>query len=217
MTRQVFYLHGFTSSAQSTKARFFRERFRALGIDLHCPDFNEPDFGTLTITRMLDQVSNLVEERPPGAVALIGSSLGAFVAVEAAARSSAARAVDRLVLLAPALDFSLANDKTITPSDLQTWRTTGTLDIFHYHYGATRPLAYEFYRDAQRYQPLHTDLRIPMLVFQGTRDDVVDPESVRRFASQRPNVTLRMLDDGHQLLDHLDLLWNETATFLDLR
>ena len=41
---RVFYLHGFASSAESTKAAYFGERFAALHVPFRCPDFNEPDF-----------------------------------------------------------------------------------------------------------------------------------------------------------------------------
>ena len=56
-----------------------------------------------------------------------------------------------------------------------------------------------------------------MLVFQGTRDTVVRPASVQAWAASRHNVTLRMLDDDHQLQGHLDEIWRESAEFLDLR
>jgi len=54
--RHLFYLHGFASSPKSTKVGYFRERLAEHGIDLRCPDFNQPDFSTLTMTRMLDQL-----------------------------------------------------------------------------------------------------------------------------------------------------------------
>ena len=104
----VFYLHGFVSSPQSTKAAWLAERLRPYGLSLHCPDFNAPDFATLTTTRMIAQVEEAIRRLPPGPVTLIGSSLGGFVAWHAAARrhggpSRTAQPIDRLVLLAPAL------------------------------------------------------------------------------------------------------------------
>ena len=39
---------------------------------------------------------------------------------------------------------------------------------------------------------------------------------VRRFAQGRPSVTLRLVDDDHQLHGSLDAIWRETATFLAL-
>ena len=85
----VFYLHGFASSAASTKAAFLAGRLAERGITLQTPDFNEPDFSTLTITRMIDQTITAIAALPPDRVVLIGSSLGAFVAIHVAARLSA--------------------------------------------------------------------------------------------------------------------------------
>ena len=80
----AIYLHGFASSPQSTKALYFAAKLRERGIDLLTPDFNEPDFSTLTITRMIDQVASLMNGRRGSSVTLIGSSLGGFVAVQTA-------------------------------------------------------------------------------------------------------------------------------------
>src|SRR5688500_3274143 len=99
---RIFYLHGFASSARSSKATFVASRLRELGVELHTPDFNAPDFSTLTITRMVDQVGRAIGSAPDPVV-LIGSSLGAFVAVQVALKHPGR--VARMVLLAPALDF----------------------------------------------------------------------------------------------------------------
>ena len=79
----VLYLHGFASSAASTKAAYFKARFAEHGIAMRTPDFNQPEFSTLTVTRMVDQVLAEIEALPPGPVVLIGSSMGAFVALQA--------------------------------------------------------------------------------------------------------------------------------------
>src|SRR3989304_906819 len=100
---QAIYLHGFASSPAPAKATRFGRELRARGIPFACPDFNEPAFETLTATRMLEQTDAAIAAAT-APVALIGSSLGAFVAVHAADRDRG-RTVDRLVLLAPALDF----------------------------------------------------------------------------------------------------------------
>src|SRR5262245_40205517 len=138
----VFYLHGFASSAQSSKARFFSERLASLGLPLHLPDFNEPDFFTLTVTRMLDQLDEAIAALPAGPVVLIGSSLGAFVAWHSAARRAAraagavgaagasgaggrdAHPIEKLVLLAPALDFGKNRMKELGEAGLAKWKDT---------------------------------------------------------------------------------------------
>ena len=80
---QVLYLHGFASSPRSSKATFFAEKLASKGINMVTPDLNEPDFSTLTVSRMLKQAGDAVDAAG-GPLALIGSSLGGFVAVQAA-------------------------------------------------------------------------------------------------------------------------------------
>jgi len=210
----VLYLHGFASSAQSSKAAFFRTRLEEHGVAIGTPDFNQPDFSTLTITRMVDQVIEAVDAGPAGPVALIGSSLGAFVAVQAALRLPAR--VDRLILLAPALDFGGNRMRALGDKGLDEWQRTNRLDVFHYGFGRVMPVHYELYADARRYDSFNAALGVPVQVFQGRADTAVDPESVRVWAEARPYVELHMLDDGHQLLGSLDYVWTESARFLGL-
>ena len=83
--RHVIYLHGFASSPASSKAKRFGRELAARGVGFSCPDLNEPAFDTLTVTRMLDAAAGAIAEAA-GPVALVGSSLGAFVALHAADR-----------------------------------------------------------------------------------------------------------------------------------
>jgi uncharacterized protein len=210
--RAVFYLHGFASSAKSTKASYLGERFREHGVTLRCPDFNEPDFATLTITRMLDRLDREMTAAGSGPAALIGSSLGGSLAVLAAERFAAR--VDRLVLLAPAVMFAKAGHHLLPPERIDEWRRKGALPFFHYADSRERLLNFAFYEDSLTYDPFRAALRQPTLVFQGLRDTSVDASTVERFASTRPNVTLSLLDDDHQLLASLPRIWNDVAPFL---
>src|SRR5712671_3977927 len=89
----VVYLHGFASSPASTKVGYVTERFREHGVDVRCPDLNQPDFATMTLTRMLDQLRGELM-RLAGPATLIGSSLGGTLAILAA--SCLAAQVERL-------------------------------------------------------------------------------------------------------------------------
>ena len=222
--RHVLYLHGFASSANSKKAAFFAERLRPYGVSVHCPDFNEPDFETMTVTRMLEQVDAAIAELPPGPVILIGSSLGGFVAYHTAFRHAAPRGrartsdrpIDRLVLLAPAFEFGRIPFGGMTEADLVTWRETDRYEVFHHAENRPRAIRYAIYEDAQRYDSGRSLVETPALVFQGRRDTVVNPGVVQRFAAARPAMALRMVDDDHQLGASFELMWREIAAFFGL-
>lgn len=235
---RVFYLHGFASSAASSKAAYFKSRFAEHGISLQAPDFNEPDFSTLTITRMVGQVLADIDALPSQPVVLIGSSLGAFVAVQATERqrqrnradsapveepltSGVSRApsgawIDRLVLLAPALDFGRRREFALGDRTHEAWKASGFTNVFHYGYGRVIPVGYELYTDACGYECESLDLEVPVLIFQGRHDTVVDPAAVEAWAKRRPGVELRMVDDDHQLAGSLDYMWGEMRRFLGL-
>jgi pimeloyl-ACP methyl ester carboxylesterase len=210
--RDVFYLHGFASSPHSTKSAYVGERLRARGVRFECPDFNEPDFATLTITRMLDDVLRWCERVETPGAALIGSSLGAAVAILAARRLGPK--IDRLVLLAPAVMFGKPGKHLITPDKVDEWRKQGALPFFHYGYGENRLLNFGFYEDTLRYDVFAAALEQPTLIFQGTRDTAVDYRDVEAFARTRSNVTLTLLDDDHQLLSSLPVIWPQIEGFI---
>jgi pimeloyl-ACP methyl ester carboxylesterase len=216
------YLHGFASSPQSSKAQFFAERLAARGIALRCPDLNAPDFGTLTVSRMVAQTEVVLATLPPGPVVLMGSSLGGFVAWHVAARVQAGLAppaaahLARLVLLAPAFDFGAGDLGGIGAEGVARWKESGWHTFFHHAYDEPRRVHYALYEDARRYRSDLAVVSCPTLVFQGERDESVDPQMVAEFAARRPTILLRLLDDGHQLLDHMETLWSETSSFLGI-
>jgi uncharacterized protein len=222
--RHVLYLHGFASSAKSKKAAFFADRLRPYGINVQCPDFNEPDFASVTVSRMIQQVEAALAALEPGPVALIGSSLGGFVAFHTAVRRAAARGrartashpVDRLILLAPAFDFGRTAFGGLDAAALEAWRRTDAYEVFHWGENRPRALRFAIYEDAQDYDSAACALDTPALVIQGRRDTVVDPAMVSAFAAKRPFMATRMVDDDHLLMSSLDLIWEESAAFLGL-
>lgn len=216
-TPHVLYLHGFASSPASSKAGLFRERLAAHGRELHCPDLNGTDFSTLTTTRMVAQVGATVAGLPPGPVVLIGSSLGAFVALHVAEAATAGpHPVERLVLLAPALDFGRRPVGDLGAEGMARWRDEGWWETTHHASGERCRVHYELFRDAQRYDSFAVRRTLPMLILQGSRDDVVDPAMVARFAAARPHVRLIVLDDDHRLAAAPEALWSAVAPFLGL-
>ena len=209
----VVYLHGFASSAASSKAIYLGERLRASGVDFQAPDLNLPDFTTLTVSRMLEHTGVLIDGAS-GPITLVGSSLGGFVAVNAAAKWP--DRVTRLVLFAPALDFSDSGLRGPGGADVAEWKRTGSLNVFHFGYGRMMPIHYGLYDDARRYDAMHARVDVPTLVFQGRRDTAVDPATVEQWSRARPNVELHMLDDGHQLTESVEYIWEQMQRFLGI-
>ena len=209
----VIYLHGFASGSASGKATYIGQRLRERGIEFQAPDLNLPDFTTLTVTRMLEQTHAMLEKagRP---VTLIGSSLGGFVAVNAAQKWP--ELVDRVVLMAPALDFSDTGLSGPGGVSIEEWKQAGQLNIFHFGYGRMIPIHYDLYADARRYNAMDADLKMPVLVFQGLKDTAVSPATVEAWSRRRPNVELHMLDDDHQLTASLSYIWQKLETFLPI-
>jgi pimeloyl-ACP methyl ester carboxylesterase len=213
MERSVFYLHGFASSPKSTKAAYLAERFRPHGVTLRCPDFNQPDFATLTLTRMLEQLDR--ELATAASSTLIGSSLGGTLAILAAAAFGAR--VDRLVLLAPAVMFAKEVHALLPPERVAEWRRLGRLPFFHYGDHTERMLNVTFYEDSFRYNPFNAAFSQPTRIFQGTKDSSVDPRVVEAFSRARPNVALSLLEDDHQLTNSLPQIWDGVSAFLEMK
>jgi uncharacterized protein len=209
----IVYLHGFASSPDSTKARYFGEQLRQYGRSLYCPDLNHPDFATLTMSRMLGQLEALLDEIG-GPATLIGSSLGGTLAVLAASRFGSR--IDRLVLMAPAVMFAKPGHHLLPPERIEEWRRNGALPFFHYAANEERPLNFSFYEDSLQHDAFGAAFLQPTLIFQGLRDSSVDYRTVEQFARDRSNVTLSLLDDDHQLTASLPRMWHDVEAFLGL-
>ena len=204
---RIVYLHGFASSPQSGKARFYASKFEALGIPFTAPQLDEGNFEGLTITGQLRVVERAVGSEQ---VVLMGSSLGGYIAALFAARSVQ---VDKLVLLAPAFHFPTRWRARYSDEELELWRKRGTIPFFHYGFKEERGLGFQIVGDALKYED-EPAFAQPALVLHGRNDEVVPAELSKAFAEGHPNVTLRLFDSGHELTDVLDQLWTETARFL---
>ncbi len=207
MTGRVLYLHGFASSPASTKAGFFRERFRGAGIDLEIPDLAAGDFEHLTITGQLEMIQRAARGEP---VALLGSSLGGYLAALYAARHAELR---KVVMMAPAFCFAKGWAKRLGPEAVAEWKRTGWIDVYHYGVGGTRRLGVQLLTDAEAYED-YPAFAQPALIFHGNRDPVVPVELSEHFVAADSNARLITYPSGHELVDVLEPMWEETRAFL---
>src|ERR1700733_7246523 len=125
MLMRIVYLHGFASSPQSSKARFFADRFAAMGVPFTAPELDEGNFQGLTISSQLKVVAKTVRDER---VILMGSSLGGYLAALFAARN--VEQIKKLVLLAPAFQFPTRWRARYSVEELERWRERGTIPFF---------------------------------------------------------------------------------------
>jgi pimeloyl-ACP methyl ester carboxylesterase len=204
----VIYLHGFASGPQSSKAQFFRRRFEERGIAMQIPDLSEGNFEGLTITGQL----RVIERIPSAGDILIGSSMGGYLAALYAARHPE---VTKLVLLAPAFGFARRWPLRLGEAKVAEWRRTGWLPLYHYGDKMERRVGYQLLEDAAQYED-YPEISQSALIFHGRNDDVVPVEYSQEFAARHPEVTLRVMDSGHELLNVLEEMWMEIELRCDL-
>ena len=206
MTR-VLYLHGFASSPASRKAQLFRRRFAEAGTDIEIPDLEEGSFRGLTIGGQLRVIERAAAGEP---VHLIGSSMGGYLAALYAARHPETQ---RLVLMAPAFGFARRWAASLGRQRLEEWRTTGTLEVFHYAAAGPTPLGWGLMEDALRYED-EPRVAQTALVWHGLRDEVVPLEASRSFVANHPNARLVEVDGDHELADVAERIAEEALAFL---
>jgi pimeloyl-ACP methyl ester carboxylesterase len=199
-------LHGFASSPESRKARFFAQKLSHEGFSVDIPDLAAGDFEHLTISGQLEIVARHAANLP---VILIGSSLGGYLAALFAARHPE---VTKVVMLAPAFGFHDLWTATLGSEKLRMWRENGSIPVFHYGYGKEMPLAFDLMEDASRFEAF-PDFRQPGLILHGLDDPVVPITGSRRFEN-RANIRLLEFRSGHELTDVLDDMWQPTRDFL---
>jgi hypothetical protein len=211
----IIYCHGFASSPASTKATAFAQRLEARGVSVRIPDLNVPDFGHLTLTAMLECVAEEIRTCPPGAIYLMGSSLGGAVALHFTDRYRAVEGarVEKLLLIAPGLDFAANRLRQLGEAGMARWKEAGWREVYHYGYKEQRCLHYMVHEDSLVYDSFGISLDLPIRIYHGTRDEIVDCEQSRRFAKNRPNVQLQLLDSDRELLDQVDVIWDGAVAF----
>jgi pimeloyl-ACP methyl ester carboxylesterase len=143
-------------------------------------------------------------------VILIGSSMGGYLA---ALFAQTHPEVTRAVLLAPAFGFYSLWAQELGPARMAEWRKNGAFPVFHYGEGRKLGLGYELMEDAQRYDPFPAFPQ-PCMIFHGTQDSVVPVSLSQKYASGTNNVSLKLLNSGHELTDVLDEIWNDAKPFL---
>jgi hypothetical protein len=206
----LLYLHGFGSGPGSKKAQHLAARFAERGVRLDVPDLTpgEDGFERSSPGSMLAVAERLLSGAPPPH-ALVGSSLGGYLAAVAAGRGLG---IERMVLLAPAFRLFERWDRRLTAAERQGWRERG-LEVDHFASGRRRRLGWQFHEDARDYPPF-PPVKVPTLCIAGRRDETIPLEDVAAFVERTPSARLVEVDDGHELAASLDRVFEEAWAFL---
>ena len=207
----VLYLHGFASSPRGQKAQAIGEALRKSGLEFEAPDLNIPSFEKLDFDAMVDHA--VAQASISCSAVIVGSSLGALVALEASRHLPPTP----LVLIAPAIGIRERWLQRIPPGD--------PISVFNYATGAHALIHRAFF---ERMTALRTDQDPPpssVSIFMGRKDESVPFDRVYRIwdsweksgwlvAGSR---FLEIPDGDHGLVLHAGEMASEIARLIECR
>jgi predicted esterase YcpF (UPF0227 family) len=164
MARSVLYFHGFASSPKSQKLVALIDAL-AGRIEFNAPDLNVPSFATLEFEAMVQAGLEAARRETPRAV--VGSSLGAMVALEVVRRGVRAP----LVLIAPAIGVGDRWAARLAPGD--------PVSVFNHVTNSQELIHRKFFDEMCSVRPDETTPPVPVHVIMGRDDETVPFEIVR--------------------------------------
>ena len=205
---EFIYLHGFASGPGSNKAKAFKKRFDELGISIHVPDLQQGDFENLTLTGQIELVQGIIDKKKDKKFGLIGSSMGGYLAsLIAQTRES----VQALFLMAPGFNFLNRWRKKLDISKSKD----ELIPVFHYRYNKEVRLNTYLFRDAETWESLPLDRKIPTFIVHGLHDETIDIEESRNFVRKKSFCSLKELDSDHGLLSCIDSIIEDSLGFFN--
>lgn len=218
---KLLYFYGFASGPQSNKAQFFYHKFSSLKstIEFQIVDYipDRESFINLRTSELLKKLNTLIENIKTDYLVLFGSSFGAFIALWLATLYSTR--VKKLILMAPALEFSANSIIDILDVTEAGWKSREKIFIDHFRFNDKIPLKFSFFDDLKINPPPNfseVGLPIPILILHGRYDDVCPVVWSQRYAEKNPNVKLHILNSDHQLLDQREKMWLIIKKFLKI-
>jgi len=163
--RTVLYLHGFASSPQGRKIALLRETLPADEYRLVAPDLNRPSFERLRFEPIVQEAVRAERREKPDVV--VGSSLGALVALEASRRG----VTTPLLLIAPALGFGKRWTEKLPPGD--------PVRFFHHGQGKDLEIHRRFFEEMAAVTVDRDPPTQKVVIVMGEEDESVPFEGVK--------------------------------------
>jgi len=210
MTKFI-YLHGFASSPSSKKATAFKNKFNEIGLPLEIPDLEGGNFENMTLTSQMNTLFHSMDKFKNSDVCIIGSSMGAYLAILAAQDRINVHAV---YLMAPGFNFlnRWMRKLNLDYKDEALWKSY--IPIYHYRFGETRNISSHIFKDALIWSQNKLTRELPTRIIHGIHDQVVPIHESRKFITDHPWCSLSELNADHGLLTHIDWIINDCIFFL---
>jgi pimeloyl-ACP methyl ester carboxylesterase len=197
---KILYLHGFASSPSGRKIAALRNLLERSDVEVVAPDLNVPSFQELDFQEIVRKALDETARHRPAVV--VGSSLGALVAIEASRRRLRAP----LLLIAPAIGFGRRWVDKLPAGD--------PLNFFHHAEGRDLPIHRRFFEGLAAVENDDEPPTVPVIVVMGSRDESVPVGHVREIwekwdSSNRLVPGSRFVEiagGDHGLVDHVPLL-----------
>jgi hypothetical protein len=197
---KILYLHGFASSPSGRKIAALRNLLQGDGVDVVAPDLNVPSFRELDFQKIVRKALDEAARHDPAVV--VGSSLGALVALEASRRGLRAP----LLLIAPAIGFGRRWVEKLPPGD--------PLNFFHHAEERDLPIHRRFFEGLAAVENDDEPPSGRVIVVIGSRDESVPVGHVREIWKQWDSSNrliggsrfVEIAGGDHGLVDHVPLL-----------
>lgn len=209
---EFIYLHGFASSPESNKACAFKKEFERRNIPLTVPDLEAGDFENLTISSQLRVVEKILDERRGSKFALIGSSMGGFLA---ALLAQLRKEVAGIYLMAPGFNFVKRWRARLKKDFPEQKDLPDLIQVFHYRYNADQYINSNIFTDAEKWDEIPFERDLPTRLIHGIHDDAVPINESREFAKAHPGCSLVELDSDHGLISHIDWIVKDCLNFFE--
>lgn len=211
----IVWFGGFHSDMRATKAEaldaWASETGRALvRFDYSGHGASGGSFEDGTISRWLDEGLAVIDAHVEGRPILVGSSMGAWIALLAALRFQASpHRPAGLVLLAPAIDFTDRLMWDAFPADArETLMATGTYQRSSLYAEEGYPITRALIEDGRRHLLLDGQISAgcPVHILQGMRDPDVPWEHAMRLVERLPgdSVQITLIKDGDHRLSRAE-------------
>jgi uncharacterized protein len=210
---EFIYLHGFASGPGSQKACIFKNNFDKFNLSIRIPDLQQGDFENITLTKQISLVQNIIDENSGVDFALIGSSMGAYIALLIA---ETRKEIKALYLMAPGFNFLNRWMENMGWDKNSLFATPDFVQVYHYSFNREVSLNTNMFRDAVKWDSLLLTRNIPIRIVHGLDDETVSIQESRDFSSSRPWCQIKELDSDHGLLSCIDWIVEDCMKFFRL-